>query len=358
MRKNQFEYLSPSYMRMERLALKEQFFIYEFDRMLNILQKVKIPKHIFRNFVEQSDRWEFESFMPFRLRYEDIIYFEKHCGFRPFNLEEHCIDVFVDIQDYSLIDISQKKLTKVSREFFQSSCKNVFREYPDFLDPYSLRILAKILNKPIPQNAFFTEKNLSLQITQDEDSFLFHLKHTNLYNKLFRHKFQYFFKPSFDDTMLFLQENGIDFALSKEAKSMVGYSIAYTERNIQVVLQYDEFFEICHPSKKQQANLERLFYKPLPNMNFFLGAYGLGGGRCIVPNLYFNLYGDEEEDEYYRLKFDLELVSINTLKKMFFLPKGFRVDFCTKISNQDRRRIQKKFNLNLGANEYYLDLLF
>lgn len=359
MRKNQFEFLAPSYMKIENLALKEQFFIYEFDTILNIVQKVKIPKHIFQDYVKKFNRWEFEALRPFRLRHEDIAYFTKHCNFYPLDPEKNCIDVFVDMQDYSLIDIPCRKVTKISREFFQQSCKKNYKEYPDTLDLHSLKILAQILDRPIPQNAFFTEEKLHLSIMQNEDIFSFQLKETNLYNKLFFNHFEYFFKIGFRETMLFLQENDIDFKLSKEAESEVGYSIADTTRNIQVVLQYDKHFEIYVPNKKQKAILERFFYKPLPNMNFFLGVYALGGGKYIAPNLYFNIYDQIESNDYRRLKFDLDLFSNNTLKKIFSAYNGGYVfDFYSQISNRDKQKISQKLNLNLKDNEYYLELIY
>ena len=117
--------------------------------MLNIVQKVKIPKHIFQDYVKKFDRWEFEALRPFRLRHEDIIYFAKYCNFHPLNPEENCVDVFVDIQNYSLIDIPSRKITKISREFFQQSCKKIYKEYLDTLDLHSLKILAQIFDRPL-----------------------------------------------------------------------------------------------------------------------------------------------------------------------------------------------------------------
>lgn len=359
MRKNQFEFLAPNYVRMEYLVSKKQFFIYEFDTMLNIVQKVKIPKHIFQDYVKKFNRWEFEALRPFRLGCEDIAYFTKHCNFYPLDPEKNCIDVFIDIQDYSLIDIPYRKITKISREFFKQSCKKIYKEYPDTLDSHSLKILAQILDRPMPQNAFFTEKILHLSIMQNENIFSFRLKKTNLYDNLFSKQFEHFFKIGFRETMLFLQENDIDFKLSKEAESEVGYSIADTARNIQVVLQYDKHFEICIPDKKQKVVLEHFFYKPLPNMNFFLGVYALGGGKYIAPNLYFNIYDQIKSNDYRRLKFDLNLFSNKTLKKIFSAYNGGYVfDFYSQISSRDKRRIFQKLNLDLKDNECYLELVY
>ncbi|WP_305863107.1 hypothetical protein [Helicobacter cholecystus] len=355
MRKHQLEYFTPSYIGIKNFISKKQFFIYEFDTMLNILQKVKIPKEIFKDYVQKFDHWEFESLRPFRLNRDGIAYFVKHCNFKPINADENCIDVYIDMQSYSLIDIPNKKITKVSREFFQHSCKKVFREYPHDLDLHSLRMIAQILNQPLPKNIFLTEKHLSLCIQQDEDIFSFKLQSSKLYKKIFNYQFKYFYNLSLNETLLFLQENNINFELSKDAKSSIGYNIADTKRDIQVIFQYDEHFEIHIPNKKQQITLERLFYKPLPNMNFFLVGYALGKERYITPNLYFNLYGD---NKYYRIKFNLNLFSVNTLKKIFSSSNGYQFNFGCKISNKDKHRIQKKLNLDIGDNECYLELIY
>ena len=90
-------------------------------------------------------------------------------------------------------------------------------------------------------------------------------------------------------------------------------------------------------------------------MNFFLGVYALGGGKYIAPNLCFNLYGD---NDYGRLEFDLELFSINTLKKIFSTSNGYKFNLDSKISNGDKQRILQKLNLDLKDSECCLELIY
>lgn len=85
--------IQPSWVYSSKEYLKHQFFIYEIDKDLNILQKVKIPKSIFKIFVQTYPRYEFWVLMAFRLNQDDLAFFKSHCNFSPIN-PQNCFDVF------------------------------------------------------------------------------------------------------------------------------------------------------------------------------------------------------------------------------------------------------------------------
>lgn len=81
--------------------LNKQFYLYEIDNNLEILQKVKIPKKIFKDFVKSFYRWEFDSFMPFRLNRDDLDFFKSQIGFEKLDVDT-CVDVFLNVKYISI----------------------------------------------------------------------------------------------------------------------------------------------------------------------------------------------------------------------------------------------------------------
>ncbi len=336
--------------------LGHQFCIYEFDKNLNILQKIKIPHSVFKNFVEKFPRWEFESLMAFRLNQEEIDFFSKYCVFKPFDLK-NCVDIFLENISYYLFNLLEQKLMPISREYFQNVCKNFPREYPSDLNQDALQMLSAIIQKKMPNQMFFTPKDLILDIYQNDESYFFEIQNKALYEHLFT-QFTWRHQIDFQTAMLFLKEEKINFNLSKEAKITIGYSIADDIKMIQIILQYEKHFEIYHPTRRQRKIIEELFYKALPNTNFLLGVYPLQKGQYLMPQIYINLYEDKEEGkDFYALEFNPKLFSKQTLKRMLTSWNGFKFD-CIKISTKDKNNLASAFGLELSGEIYFLQFVY
>lgn len=344
-----FRGIQPSDVYSSKEYLKHQFFIYEIDKDLNILQKVKIPKSIFKIFVQTYPRYEFWALMAFRLKQDDLAFFKSHCNFSPIN-PQNCFDVFTDLPEYVELDLSTMSLKTISREDFRKVCKSFPREYPRELDAFMLEKLQSMIHKPKIENAFFIESRLSLTFETKEDYFSFSSNNNKIYERLFSH-FKFFHSLPIEESLEILKELKIDFIPPEDASFSLGYSYAGDIKTIKIALQYSDHFEIYRPTPSQRKALEEEFYRPIPNTNLLLGAYLLDRQKLLMPRPHFDFYvcdeDEREKPDATHLSLDLDLISKAKLRKLFLRSWNGSFFGYLKPSRDEAQRIAERYDLDI-----------
>ncbi|MDO7252688.1 hypothetical protein [Helicobacter cappadocius] len=312
--------------------LNKQFYLYEIDNDLEILQKVKIPKDIFKNFVAFFSRWEFDVFMPFRLNQDDLDFFKSQIGFVKLDVDS-CVDVFLNSQyvnisfDNNQIHIEAIPFSKL-QTFSELIPKEFFPQYRECDE--ELKIISKIIKEEGFHKTYFIGRSLHLDfIYKSEDSYKRTIIKNNIYPKLLR-EFSYVYKPSveqIDDFIRggviknsFIVDNFINNNYDELSLGYEGPRYAKTN-NINLILQYNNYFKIYKLSNMQRKLIKKYFYKPLPSDHFYLGILQISENSFIIPTpkAYLQIYNEGGYlimTIFFPSNFDLnELIKIFGMKK-------------------------------------------
>lgn len=316
----------------------QQFYIYEIDDNLRVLQKIKIPKPIFKNFIKNFSRWEFECFMAFRLNDDDLEFFKSQINFyriSPYS----CIDVFISCHhSYICFDkdkIFMRKILYKEKKVIGKLCKNIvkFEYFPECrTQKQELKLISNIIQKDGFGKVYFIENRLKIYFHIDEiRKHIFEIDDF-IYPKLLN-EFNFFYKPTkidLDNIQTFLPDKIKVYCtkfLSKYdyTKIELGYNADPTSPNFKLILQYDNYFEVFNPTSSQKNELEKYFYKPTPNDNLLLGILELSDNKLIIPypRLYCFVYKNRNSSSSY--------VDDDELIDFFFFQDDFDINHLVKI---------------------------
>lgn len=333
-------------------CLDKQFYLYEFDSDLRILQKVKIPKSIFREFVEKYPNEFFYYYMAFRLNEKEIEFFGKTCGFKKI-ISHSVVDIFVNAE-YCILDFNNNvpAITKpknsdiekvkhiIPKEFFPENKNN----------KNDLEIISKITNKCYIKSVYFIVDKLILSISYADNQNSFIIKDIDSFTKL-SSNFTYFHKLNREIAQGILKSNGYDFVIPKNCDDILfGFSRACSDLEFAIALQYEDSFEIFVPNETQAKELIKYFYQPLPNGNLLLYVYHFGKHKYFIPKP--KTYCIIFDSEYNILEtLYLPLLNIHNLAKIIgqkkienYIKNGEPFEYIDKHSciSESRNKIGKK----------------
>lgn len=309
--------------------LNKQFYLYEIDNNLEILQKVKIPKKIFKDFVRSFYRWEFDVFMPFRLNRDDLDFFKSQIGFEKLDVDT-CVDVFLNVKYISIsFDKNQIYTKDISFRELQNFSHLIPKEFfPDCRERVEeLKIISRILKKEDLKKVYFIGKGFNLDLEFEDDYERIAIKES-IYPELIN-EFSYVYKPTIDDINYLIKNNIIrDDIINKNYKEIIlGYqSPQYSKlKDINIILQYDGYFEIHHLNNIQRKLLAKYFYKPLPSDHFYLGVLQVSENSFIIPAPKVYLLVRNEGGYVIKIVFFPSKFNLNELIKIFGIRKTTKV---------------------------------
>ncbi|PAF44757.1 hypothetical protein [Helicobacter sp. 11S02596-1] len=323
--------------------LNQHFYLYEIADNFKILQKKKIPKAIFEDFIQNSPRWEFKNFMAFRLNDKDIKFFKSNIGFSQIN-PYSCVDIFTSCA-YVNVRIDKGKVFSIKKrrqdiiklyknivpcEFFPE-CRTQKRE---------LKIISSIIKKDGFRKIYFINNKLNLFLYKDDFNCNILSLSDCVYQYLLK-KFKYFYTPTEDELGYIFKSLPKKFPATDYKRISMGYDVPTKPKDFKLVLQYRHHFEIFTPTLSQAQKIQEYFYKPLPNNNLFLGILKLSNNEFIIPcpKIYCNIY-------------DKDYILID----LFFLPDNFKLHQLVDIIGiiKFKKIISLDKTINLSKKEFSL----
>lgn len=312
-----------------RNYLNKQFYLYEIDNNLGILQKVKIPKKIFRDFVKSFYRWEFDAFMPFRLNRDDLNFFKSQIGFEKLDVDT-CVDIFLNVEYISIsFDKNQIYTKGVSFRELQNFSHLMPKEFfPDCIECVEeLKIISRIIKEEGFKKVYFIGKGFHLDLKVEDDYERFVIKES-IYPELIN-EFSYVYKPTIDDINYLIKNNIIrDDIINKNYKQIIlgCQSPQYSKlKDINIVLQYDGYFKIYHLNNIHRQLIAKYFYKPLPIDHFYLGVLQVSENSFIIPAPKVYLLIHNEVGYIIKIVFFPSKFNLNELIKIFGIRKTIEV---------------------------------
>lgn len=325
--------------------LNKQFYLYEIDNNLEILQKVKIPKKIFKDFVKSFYRWEFDSFMPFRLNRDDLDFFKSQMGFEKLDVDT-CVDVFLNVKYISISFDKNKIYTKgISLRELQNFSHLIPKEFfPDCIERVEeLKIISRIIKEEGFKKVYFISKIFHLDLEVEDDYERVMIKES-IYPELIN-EFSYVYRPSIDDINYLIKNNIIrDDIINKNYKEIIlgCQSPRYSKlKDINLALQYDGYFKIYHLSNIHRQLIAKYLYKPLPIDHFYLGVLQVSENSFIIPlpKVYLLIYN--KEGCIIKIVFFPSKFNLNELIKIFGIRKTTKVITSDEFFYANKKQLMK-----------------